>query len=194
MTFVVGVARLGLHTLGPFSEMGLQKQCGRSVRTPCGLALDHVVHSKGGPLAVSLPRHSPRMLNPGLGEFPIQGFVQGEFRRQGFVGSVEPPPQRGNGRLELEAHRRPRPMALAFGRQRWERFCGPCERGVSTFNFHVAHVCPGRVFPCRGELVHTSLRRPFGVDAMSGQRQPTRPQSGQLPSVRGHRPCQQGGW
>ena len=107
-------------------------------------------------------------------------------------GCVEPSPQRGNGRLELEVHRRHRQMALAVGRQRWERICGPCERGITTFNLHGAHVRPDRVFPCRRELVHTGLRRPHCGVATRGQRQPTRALSGQLPSVRGHGPCQRG--
>ena len=172
--------------------MSLDLQCGRGVRSPSRLALHHVVEPKAGSLAVGLSRDFPGMRDPGLGEFPIQSLVQGEFCRQGFLGTVEPFSQRGNGRLQLELHRRHRQMALAVCRQRRERICGPCERGITTFNLHGAHVCPDRVFPCRGEVVHTGLCGPFVGDATRGQRQPTWPLSGQFPSVRGHGPCQRG--
>ena len=83
-------------------------------------------------------------------------------------------------------------LGQAVGRQRWERICGPCERGITTFNLHGAHVRPDRVFPCRGEVVHTGLCIPICGVATRGQRQPTRALSGQLPSIRGHGPCQRG--
>ena len=115
-TFVVRVAGLDVHPLGPLAKVGLHLQGGRGVRSPRGLALHRVVEPKAGSLAVGLSRQPPGMRDPGLGEFPTQTFAQGEFCRQGFAGPVEPPPQRGNGRLELEVHRRHRQMALAVGR------------------------------------------------------------------------------